>query len=273
MGTVLDRADHLPAPLDPSPVTIRLVLSDVDGTLLTSDKRLTESAVRAVADLEAAGIAFAITSSRPPRGLAALVEPLRVRLPLGAFNGGMIVTPELAVEFEAAIEDRHVGPIVDDLLAGGLSVWVYQGARDWFVLDPDGPHVEREVHAVGYAPLVLDSFADLRGGVIKVVGVSDDPDTMARAEAAVRARAAESVSATRSQSYYLDVTDSRAHKGAVVRYLSARTAPPGPTRTGGGWPALDQRKLNVSARRAAPGPAGSTGRRRRRTESGFDLRP
>ncbi|HQU25389.1 MAG TPA: Cof-type HAD-IIB family hydrolase [Acidimicrobiales bacterium] len=207
-------------------MTIRLVLSDVDGTLLTSDKRLTESAVRAVADLEAAGIAFAITSSRPPRGLAALVEPLRVRLPLGAFNGGMIVTPELAVEFEAAIEDRHVGPIVDDLLAGGLSVWVYQGARDWFVLDPDGPHVEREVHAVGYAPLVLDSFADLRGGVIKVVGVSDDPDTMARAEAAVRARAAESVSATRSQSYYLDVTDSRAHKGAVVRYLSARLAIP-----------------------------------------------
>ena len=203
---------------------IRLVLSDVDGTLLTSDKRLTESAMRAVALLEAAGIAFAVTSSRPPRGLEALVEPLRLRLPIGAFNGGMIVTPELAVDFATAIEERHVGPIVDDLLAAGLSVWVYQGARDWFVLDPEGPHVEREVHAVGFAPVVLDSFADLGRDVIKVVGVSDDPGRMAHAEAAVRAKAGESVSATRSQSYYLDVTDSRAHKGAVVRYLADRLA-------------------------------------------------
>ena len=207
-------------------MTVRLVLSDVDGTLVTPDKTLAPSTVAAVADLEAAGVAFAVTSSRPPRGLAGLVEPLDLRLPLGAFNGGMIVTPELAVEFEAAIDAPRVGPIVEALVDAGLSVWVYRGARDWFVLDPAGPHVEREVHAVGFAPDVLDTFADLRDDVIKVVGVSDDPERMERAERAVRARAGESVAATRSQSYYLDVTDSRAHKGAVVRYLADRLGIP-----------------------------------------------
>ncbi len=207
-------------------MTVRLVLSDVDGTLLTPDKRLTEGAVRAVDDLAAAGIGFALTSSRPPRGLAMLVEPLRLRLPLGSFNGGMMVTPELAVEFEAPIEDRHVAPVIEVLLDEGLSVWAYQGPRDWFVLDREGPHVEREVHAVGFEPVVLDSFAGLRGDVIKVVGVSDDPERVARAESAVRSRAGESVSATRSQSYYLDVTDSRAHKGHVVRYLAERLGVP-----------------------------------------------
>ena len=201
-------------------MSVRLVLSDVDGTLLTSEKTLAPSTLAAVARLDAAGVAFALTSSRPPRGLAALVAPLRVRLPLGAFNGAMMVTPDLAVEFQAAIEDHHVGPIIEELLDHGLSVWVYQGARDWYVLDGEGPHVEREAHAVGFEPVVLDSFEGLRGDVIKVVGVSDDPDRMAGAEAAVRERAGESVSATRSQAYYLDVTDSRAHKGAVVRYLS-----------------------------------------------------
>ncbi len=207
-------------------MTIRLVLSDVDGTLLTSDKTLAASTRAAVADLEAAGVAFAITSSRPPRGLAGLVEPLDLRLPLGAFNGGMIVTPELAVDFEAPLEQSQVGPVIAELSSAGLSVWVYRGAHDWFVLDPDGPHVAREVHAVGFAPVVLDSFTGITGDVIKIVGVSDDPDTVAHAERAVRARSGESVAATRSQSYYLDVTDSRAHKGAVVRYLSDRVGVP-----------------------------------------------
>ncbi len=48
---------------------IRLLLADVDGTLVTDDKVLTEAAKDMVRDLRAAGIAFAITSSRPPRGM------------------------------------------------------------------------------------------------------------------------------------------------------------------------------------------------------------
>ena len=55
---------------------VRLVLSDVDGTLITPDKTLTKSAIRAVHELGDAGIIFAITSARPPQGLAMFVEPL-----------------------------------------------------------------------------------------------------------------------------------------------------------------------------------------------------
>jgi hydroxymethylpyrimidine pyrophosphatase-like HAD family hydrolase len=49
---------------------ISLVLADVDGTLVTAEKVLTPRATAAVKALQAAGIAFAITSGRPPRGLA-----------------------------------------------------------------------------------------------------------------------------------------------------------------------------------------------------------
>lgn len=203
-------------------MTVRLVLSDVDGTLLTSEKRLTDGAIAAVGRLRAEGVAFALTSSRPPRGLSMLVGPLDVRLPLGAFNGGLIVAPDLAVEQEAAIDDALVGPVIDELSARGLSVWAYQGPRDWLVLDRHGPHVDREVHAVGFEPVVRDSLDGLSGDVIKVVGVSDEPAVVAAAEAAVRALGAGTLSATRSQTYYLDVTHSSAHKGAVVAYLARR---------------------------------------------------
>ena len=45
---------------------IRLVIADVDGTLVTDDKALTDRARRAVRALRERDIAFTITSGRPP---------------------------------------------------------------------------------------------------------------------------------------------------------------------------------------------------------------
>ena len=60
----------------PAASKISLVLADVDGTLLTAEKILTPRAIAAVEALRTAGVKFAITSGRPPRGMAMLIEPL-----------------------------------------------------------------------------------------------------------------------------------------------------------------------------------------------------
>ncbi len=74
---------------------IALVVSDVDGTLVTKDKTLTDGAKRAVKRLQEAGIGFTITSSRPALGMRFLIEPLAITLPVGPFNGSSIVDPQL----------------------------------------------------------------------------------------------------------------------------------------------------------------------------------
>jgi HAD superfamily hydrolase (TIGR01484 family) len=76
---------------------IRLVLSDVDGTLVTGEKALTARAVAAVRRLHDAGIAFAVTSGRPPRGMSMLIDPLDLRTPIAGFNGGTFARPDLSV--------------------------------------------------------------------------------------------------------------------------------------------------------------------------------
>jgi HAD superfamily hydrolase (TIGR01484 family) len=74
---------------------ISLVLADVDGTLVTADKVLTSRARAAGKALHGAGIAFAITSGRPPRGMAMLIDPLALRTPVAGFNGGIFVKPDM----------------------------------------------------------------------------------------------------------------------------------------------------------------------------------
>jgi Cof subfamily protein (haloacid dehalogenase superfamily) len=209
---------------------IRLLLSDIDGTLITPDKTLTDRTVDAVQRLRAAGIGFAMTSSRPPPGLAMYATPLGVTTPLGAYNGGQFCEPvTLRVIDERAIPAAVVAPLVATIERAGLQAWVYRGGA-WLVRDADAWHVQHEADVVQFTPTQVRDFGDLDGGdaadVVKVVGVSQDHDTVARVETEIQEQLGAQVSATRSQAYYVDVTNPDANKGAVVDYLSEHLGVP-----------------------------------------------
>jgi Cof subfamily protein (haloacid dehalogenase superfamily) len=204
---------------------VRLLLADVDGTLVTQDKVLTDRAADAVRRLGEAGILFAITSGRPPRGMSMLIEPLDIKTPIAAFNGGLLVNPDMSVIEQRVLPEEIVTPVADLMGSFGLDTWVYRGA-DWYVPDPKGSHVDRESRTVQFGPKVMTSLDELTSDVAKLVGVSDDLDAVARASAAAHDRFGDHVTAARSQPYYLDVTHPDANKGAVARYLSAKYAIP-----------------------------------------------
>ena len=199
--------------------SIRLFLADVDGTLVTNDKVLTDRAIAAVAKLKEAGILFAITSGRPPRGMSMLVEPLNLTMPIAAFNGGVYVHPDMSVIEQQTIPDDVTPTVIEMLGAHGLDVWIYRGA-DWFIRDRKAPHVARESWTVKFDPTVIDGFGSVSDGVAKITGVSDDYDAVQKGVDAVRERFGDHVSAARSQPYYADVTNPNANKGAVAQYLS-----------------------------------------------------
>lgn len=204
---------------------IELLLADVDGTLVTHDKELTERARQAVRKLHEAGIAFAITSGRPPRGMSMLVEPLAIATPIAGFNGGMFVRPDMSPIEVKALPAEIVPPVVSLIEARRLDAWIYQG-NEWFVRKVDAPHVAREQWTVRFAPTVAKDLSLLTEGVVKIVGVGDDLPAVEACERDLRGRFGDRVSAARSQPYYVDVTHPDANKGDVVRYLSQKLGIP-----------------------------------------------
>lgn len=211
----------------PQASSIALLLADVDGTLVTKDKVLTERARAAVHKLHEAGIAFAITSGRPPLGMKMLIEPLALITPVAGFNGGLFVQPgDLSIIEQRVLPPDIARRSVQLIAEHNLDVWVYSG-NQWYVRDPKAPHVEREAWTVKFEPTVVENFDNLLETVAKVVGVSDDFDLVARTENDARYTFGPGdVSAARSQPYYLDITHPLANKGAVVEWLSARLAIP-----------------------------------------------
>ena len=217
-------------PLAGADEPIAALLADVDGTLITKEKVLTARTVDAVNRLRERGVVFCITSGRPPRGLRMFVEPLELTIAMAAFNGGVIVRPDLSVIDEKPLPVEIPAQVIDTIRAHGLEPWVYS-PTEWYVTDPQGTRVERETSTVQFPPVVVPDYDALLHEVIKIVGVSTDYEAVARCEASVQAEFGTRVTAARSQPYYLDVTHPDANKGAIVRRLA--------------------RYLNVSPRRVA----------------------
>ena len=216
---------------------ICLLLADVNGTLVDSKKQITARAKAAIEKMHEAGVKFAVTSGRPPRGMKMITEQVKISAPIAAFNGGMFVgtgnDEKSATSLTLDIETAK--GVIERIESFDLDVWVYAD-MEWYLRNLDALHREKEEQTDGFPPTVVGKFTEaLQKGVAKVVGVSNKYDLVAKAEKVIQAEfehgiharcttasrdCEPSVSAARSQPYYLDVTHSKANKGSVVEMLS-----------------------------------------------------
>lgn len=201
----------------PSADQIRLVLADVDGTLVTKDKILTPRAIRAVERLRERGILFTITSGRPPKGMKMVIDPLKISEPIAGFNGGMMVRPDFTVIEARTLPADTARKVIGIIRDHKADPWVYNG-NDWIVSNADAAHVAREQWTVKFPP-VVGNVEEKLDQVVKITGVSDDLDLMKRLEHDLQQALGDTASAALSQPYYVDVTNRDANKGGVVMTL------------------------------------------------------
>ena len=205
---------------------ISLVISDVDGTLVTPDKALTPAAIAAVHRLHENGIGFSICSSRPPFGLRMMIEPLGLRLPFGGYNAGAIVNPDLSVVEQKLIPPEAARQAVGTFQRHQVDCWVFTG-NQWLIANPMGSHVDHERRTVQTPPTVVQAFEDSHfASVGKIVGPSDDHPKVARLVDLLQSALAGRASVGRSQAYYCDVVPPGIDKGRLVEFLAERLAVP-----------------------------------------------
>jgi Cof subfamily protein (haloacid dehalogenase superfamily) len=199
---------------------IKLLLADVDGTLVTQDKVLTEQAIAASRELHAAGVTLALTSGRPPRGMSMLIAPLKLQGAIAGFNGGVFVKPDMSLIESHKLDLKTAKETLQLILDQGLDAWLYT-EKEWLIRDAKAPHVARETWTVKFDAKVVSAFTDDQlADAVKIVGVSDDLDKVASCEKLAQQKLGDRASAARSQPYYLDVTNPEANKGGVVLMLA-----------------------------------------------------
>jgi Cof subfamily protein (haloacid dehalogenase superfamily) len=206
---------------------IGLLVSDIDGTLVPPDKSLTPAALEAGRKLDAAGVGLTLVSSRPARGMMALVKALELKIPFAAFNGGSLVASDGNLISAKRLSADAAGQAIDLFQSRGVLVWAFAD-DNWYLTDTSSPYVQRERHTVGFDPTLVADFTRVIDRVDKLVGVSGQPDLLADVEAHAQTLLKGKANARRSQTYYLDVTHPEADKGHAVRALCANIGVPPP---------------------------------------------
>jgi hypothetical protein len=202
----------------PAATQVRLLVSDIDGTLVLPDKSLTPAALEAGKKLDAAGVDLTLVSSRPARGMLGLVKALDLKIPFAAFNGGSIVAPDGKLVSAKRLSADAARKTIDLFKSRGVLVWLFAD-DNWYLTDASSPYVQRERHTVSFDPTVVANFDGVIDRVDKLVGVSDQPELLADVEAEAQGLLKGLANARRSQTYYLDVTNPEADKGHAVRAL------------------------------------------------------
>ncbi len=203
------------------PEPVRLVVSDIDGTLVNHAKEMTPRTRAAIAALTRKGIGFTVTTARPPVGLRPVYDMLGLAVTTAAINGGAIVDGSLRIVSEKLLDPAVARRAVASLRRQGVDQWLFTD-RQWYIRDRDGDNVGLETRTIGQEPVVVEDFApELYDHVLKIIGSCNDHALLARCETELQRELGGDALATRSQAYYLDVTHPGAHKGEALRSLAA----------------------------------------------------
>lgn len=206
-------------------VSIRLFISDIDGTLVRKDKSLSDANICAVRRLIAAGVMVSLISARPMSGMQWIAEALHVDLPIGAFNGGTLFDRNGITAPPQRIDATVAARVLEILDAEGIDVWLYADGN-WYARTNDNPHLPREILSAGINVILRDDLTALCGRADKIVGVSDNPALLKATEATAIAAASGNATIALSQPYFLDTTALLANKGDGVTAIAAAANTP-----------------------------------------------
>lgn len=198
---------------------IRLVVSDVDGTLVDKEKKLTPGTVAAVGRLRAAGVGFTIISARPRSGMMPIADTLAIDDPMGAFNGGTIFRRDGTLLCQHRIDPALVAAMFEIVGEAPVDRWLFADDH-WYASSAEGHHVDSERIASNQEPILTRDFAPLFDRADKITFVSDDPALLGGLHDRASAALGGGATVVQSQTYYLDVTALAANKGDGVTLLA-----------------------------------------------------
>lgn len=198
---------------------VRLVVSDMDGTLLTPEKQVTHETLRAVARLTELGVPVCLVSARPVQSIRMYFEALKIHTPCAGLNGAVICDADGKILSSLTLPPDAVKKSLDMLTIHDVDPWLYCG-NEWIVHDTSDGYVPHERRVTRLTPQQAKDFTPWLDKVGKITGASADYDLLERQEGEIGQLLEGEACVARSAPYFLDITPLHASKGYAVRELS-----------------------------------------------------
>lgn len=201
----------------------KLLVLDVDGTLVNSKKELSVQTITTLLKIQHAGIRIVLASGRSPYGLRHLVEKLEMEKMGGyilPFNGAQIIdTKNNEVLFKKSIDPVMFPYLEKKAKKNGFSIFTYHNDQ-LITTDPENEHIRNEAALNGMEIVAVENLSaavDFSPG--KCVLVSDNKAPLIALKDQWRKRLAGVLDVYRSESFFLEVVPPFIDKGNTLGVL------------------------------------------------------
>jgi len=204
---------------------IKLICSDIDGTLLDKDRQLSDRTKAAILNVKD-DVPFVLISSRMPRAMTHLQAEVGIsRHPLIAYNGGLVLDYSsgeavelLSIEIEMAIAQS----IIRFVHGSSIHVSLYH-KDEWYVPSMDY-WAKREENNTKVTPQVKDlhdvytAWSTENKGAHKIMCMGEAGE-MQLLENYLRLHHSESLNIYRSKDTYIEIASKKISKLSGLAYL------------------------------------------------------
>ncbi len=196
----------------------RIVFSDVDGTLLNSEHKITPLTRQAMEALRRRDIPFVIVSARSPSGIYPILEEYGFNCPIISYSGALILDENRSVLFQRGMDRSGAEKIIAFIEARRFDLtWCVYSFDEWIVKKKDDARVMRE-EAIVKAQAREGSIRSLTAPQVHKILLICNPEQTSQIESALR-EAFPEYSIARSSDILLEVMARGITKAAAVQTL------------------------------------------------------
>lgn len=201
----------------------KLLVLDVDGTLVNSAKEMTKQTVATLLKVQQMGVRIVLASGRSTFGLRQLIEKLELKNHGGyilSYNGGQVIDVKNdKVLFEKRIDPQQIPYLERKAIKNGFDIFTYH-KNQLITTNPNNKHIQDEARLNGMELVGVDHFSEaVTFSPCKCVLVSDDEQALVGLKDHWRKRLAGVLDVYRSEPFFLEVVPEFIDKGNTLAVL------------------------------------------------------
>lgn len=201
----------------------KLLVLDVDGTLLNEEKVISKRTLSALLKVQQTGVRIALASGRPTYGLLPITKSLELGLYGGfilSYNGSQIINAKNGeILFERRINPEMIPYIEKKAVKNNFALFTYHDDT-LLTNSPDNVHVQEEAALNNLKIITEEEFSTaIDFAPCKCMLVSDDEEALTGLEIHWKKRLDGVLDVFRSEPYFLEVVPCSVDKANTLAVL------------------------------------------------------
>ncbi|CAN2923690.1 sugar-phosphatase [Streptococcus dysgalactiae] len=206
-------------------MSIKLVAVDIDGTLITDDRRITDDVFQAIQEAKAQGVHVVVATGRPITGVVSLLEQLELNHQgnhVITFNGGLVQDAETGEEVVKELM-TYEDYLEIEYLSRKLGIHMHAITKEGiFTANRNiGKYTVHESTLVNM-PIFYRTPEEMTGKEIIKIMMVDDPELLDEAIKLIPQNFFDHYTIVKSTPFYLEFMPKTVSKGNAIKHLAEK---------------------------------------------------